>query len=68
MRVDTKQREKVVTDVNNKLGELNIDIIDNGNLGDIENYDAKKKCLKNVSVIISKYPENISIMMILTVS
>ena len=32
MRDDTKQREKVVTDVNNKLGELNIDIIDNGNL------------------------------------
>ena len=32
MRVDAKQREKVVTDVNNKLGELNIDIIDNGNL------------------------------------
>ena len=32
MRVDTKQRENVVTDVNNKLGELNIDIIDNGNL------------------------------------
>ena len=32
MRVNTKQREKVVTDVNNKLGELNIDIIDNGNL------------------------------------
>ena len=32
MRVDTKQREKVVTDVNNKLGELNTDIIDNGNL------------------------------------
>ena len=32
MRLDTKQREKVVTDVNNKLGELNIDIIDNGNL------------------------------------
>ena len=32
MRVDTKQRKKVVTDVNNKLGELNIDIIDNGNL------------------------------------
>ena len=32
MKVDTKQREKVVTDVNNKLGELNIDVIDNGNL------------------------------------
>ena len=32
MRVDTKQREKVVTDVNNKLCELNIDIIDNENL------------------------------------
>ena len=32
MRVDTKQRENVVTDVNNKLSELNIDIIDNGNL------------------------------------
>ena len=32
MTVDTKQREKVVTDVNNKLGELNIDIMDNGNL------------------------------------
>ena len=32
MRADTKQREKVVTDVNNKLGALNIDIIDNGNL------------------------------------
>ena len=31
-RADTKQREKVVTDVNNKLGALNIDIIDNGNL------------------------------------
>ena len=29
MRVDTKQRENVVTDVNNKLSELNIDIIDN---------------------------------------
>ena len=26
------QREKVVTYVNNKLGELNTDIIDNGNL------------------------------------
>ena len=24
MRVDTKQREKVVTDVNNKLSELNV--------------------------------------------
>ena len=32
MRVDTKQRENVVTDVNNKLSELNIDIINNGNL------------------------------------
>ena len=32
MRVDTKQCEKVVTDVNNKLSELNIDIIDNRNL------------------------------------
>ena len=32
MRADTKQREKVVTDVDDKLGELNIDIIDNGNL------------------------------------
>ena len=32
MRVDTKQREKVVTDVNNKLSEVNIDITDNGNL------------------------------------
>ena len=32
MRVDTKECEKVVTDVNNKLSELNIDIIDNGNL------------------------------------
>ena len=32
MRVDAKQYEKVVTDVNNKLSELNIDIIDNGNL------------------------------------
>ena len=30
MRVDTKQ--KVVTDVNSKLSELNIDITDNGNL------------------------------------
>ena len=33
MRVDAKQREKVVTDVNNKLSELNVDFIDNGNLG-----------------------------------
>ena len=32
MRVDTKQHEKVVTDVNNKLGELNIDIMDDGKL------------------------------------
>ena len=32
MRVDTKQREKVVTYVKNKLSELNIDIIDDGNL------------------------------------
>ena len=32
MRVDTKHREKVVTDVNNKLGELNIDFVENGNL------------------------------------
>ena len=31
------------------------------------NYDTRKKLLKNVSVIISEYPENISIMMILTV-
>ena len=33
IRVDTKQRERVVvTDVNNKLSELKIDITDNGNL------------------------------------
>ena len=32
------------------------------------NYDARKKFLKNVSVLISKYPETISVMMILTVS
>ena len=32
MRVDIKQREKVVTYVKNKLSELNIDIIDDGNL------------------------------------
>ena len=32
MRVDTKQREKVVTDVNNNLSEVSIDITDNGNL------------------------------------
>ena len=32
MRVDTKQRENVVTDVNNKLSELNTDIIDDRNL------------------------------------
>ena len=32
MRVDTKQREKVVTNVNSKLGELNKGIINNGNL------------------------------------
>ena len=32
MSVDTKRRKNVVTDVNNNLGELNIDIIDNGNL------------------------------------
>ena len=94
MRVDTKQREKIVTYVNNKLGELNIDVIHNGNLDMshlngkglhlndkgilllyannlidcILKYDARKKCLKNVSVIISKYPENISVMMVLTVS
>ena len=32
MRVDTKHRKNVVTDVNNKLSELNVDIIDKGNL------------------------------------
>ena len=32
MRVDTKQREKVVTDVDNNLSEVSIDITDNGNL------------------------------------
>ena len=32
MRVDTKQRENVITDANKKLSELNIDMIDNGNL------------------------------------
>ena len=32
MRVDTMHRENVVTDINNKFSELNIDIIDNGNL------------------------------------
>ena len=32
MRVGTKQREKVVTDVDNKLDELNIDIMDDWNL------------------------------------
>ena len=32
MRVDTKQREKVVTDVNKKFIELNTGIVDNGNL------------------------------------
>ena len=32
MRIDTKRRETVVTDVNNKLDKLNIDIIGNGNL------------------------------------
>ena len=32
MRVDTKQRENIVTAVNNKLSELNIYIIDHGNL------------------------------------
>ena len=32
MRVDVKQRENVVTDVINKLSELDIDIIDNGKL------------------------------------
>ena len=32
MRVDTKQRENFVTDVNDKHSELNIDIIDYGNL------------------------------------
>ena len=32
MRVDTKLRQKVVTDVNNKLSELIIDIIHNRNL------------------------------------
>ena len=31
-RVDTKHRRNVITDVNNKLSELNIDIIDYGNL------------------------------------
>ena len=31
MRVDTKQSENVVTYVNNKFTELNIDIIDHGN-------------------------------------
>ena len=29
--------------------------------------DARKKCLKNLSVIISEYPETISVMMNLTV-
>ena len=33
MRIDTKQRENFVTDVNSKLSELNIDVIDNENLG-----------------------------------
>ena len=32
MRVDIKQRENVVTDVINKLSELDIDIMDNGKL------------------------------------
>ena len=32
MRFDTKQREKVITDVNNKLRELNTEIVENGNL------------------------------------
>ena len=32
------------------------------------NYDARTKCLQNVSVIISKYPETISVMIVLTVS
>ena len=92
MRVDIKQREKVVTYVKNKLSELNIDIIDDGNLDrnhlngkglhlsgkgillyakklidGIWNYDARKKCLKNVSVIIAKYREKISVMLTLAV-
>ena len=32
MRVDTKYRENVITDVNNKPREFNINMIDNGNL------------------------------------
>ena len=32
MRVDTKQRENVVTDVNNRLSDLSTDIIDDRNL------------------------------------
>ena len=32
IRVVTNQRENVVTDFNNKLSELNTDIIDKGNL------------------------------------
>ena len=32
------------------------------------NYDARTKYLQNVSVIISKYPETISAMIVLTVS
>ena len=30
MRVDTKHRENVIIDVNNKLSEFNRDIIDDG--------------------------------------
>ena len=32
MRVDTKQREKVIKNVNNKFSQWNIDIIDHRNL------------------------------------
>ena len=56
MRVDTKQREKIVTDVNNKIGELNIDIIDNGNL-DRDHLNGKRLHLNGKGILL--YAKNL---------
>ena len=56
IRVDTKQQEKVVTDVNNKLSELKRDIIDNGNL-DRNHLNGKGLHLNRKVVLL--YAENL---------